>query len=233
MTECPKCGEAVTGGSIECSHCGVVFEKLERRLAEATAPAPIVEPVAEKPARDLAAGALAGFVWWGRAVFLFLLVLWTWSFARVPMGPAVMSSFLHLPDLVFHEAGHVIFSPFGRFLAVLGGSLFQCLVPAIIAGAFVRERQWFSAAVGAWWTGQNLLDVAPYIADARALRLVLLGGKTGAEVEGHDWEYLLTALGWTHFDRTIGLWTHRLGLLLMVASLIFAAVTLFRKDEPN
>jgi hypothetical protein len=233
MTECPKCGEAVASGSLECSHCGVVFEKFERRIAEASAPAPIVDPVAVEPARDIAGEALSGPVWWGRAVFLFLLALWTWSFARVPMGPAVMDSFLHLPDLVFHEAGHVIFSPFGRFLTVLGGSLFQCLVPVIVAVAFARERQWFSAAVGAWWTGQNLLDVAPYIADARALRLVLLGGKTGAEVEGHDWEYLLTTLGWTHLDRAIGLWTHRLGLLLMVAALVFAAVTLFRKGEPN
>ena len=166
-------------------------------------------------------------------MFLVLLLIWTWNFARLPMGPAVMDSFLHLPDLVFHEAGHVIFSPFGRFLTVLGGSLFQFLVPLIVAGAFARERQWFSAAVCTWWAGQNLLDLAPYIADARALRLVLLGGRTGAEVEGHDWEYLLTELGWMHLDRTIGLWTHGLGLFVMVASLVVAAVTLFRKTEPN
>jgi hypothetical protein len=219
----------VVGEAAECSQCGVVFEKFERRLAAAAEPGPALT-LDTVPARAVAAEATSGAVWWGRAVFLCLLVLWTWSFAREPMGPAVMDSFLHLPDLVFHEAGHVIFSPFGRFLTVLGGSLFQCLVPAILAGAFVRERQWFSAAVCAWWTGQNLLDVAPYIADARALDLVLLGGKTGAEVDGHDWEYLLTALGWTHLDRAIGLWTHRLGLLLMVAALVFAAVTLFRRQ---
>lgn len=227
MTECPKCG-AVPSNAVECSKCGVVFEKFERRVAEAAAPAPVTMDV--KPPRDMAAEALSGVVWWGRAAFLLLLVIWTWSFARAPMGVAVMDSVLHLPDLVFHEAGHVIFSPLGRFLTVLGGSLFQCLVPAILAGAFVRERQWFSVAVMTWWTGQNLLDVAPYIADARALRLVLLGGKTGAEVEGHDWEYLLTQLGWTHLDRVIGLWTHGFGLLVMVASLVFAAVTLFRRQ---
>ena len=66
----------------------------------------------------------------------------------------------------------------------------------IAAVAFVRqEEQLFGAAICAWWAGQNLVDLAPYIADARALRLVLLGGRTGAEVEGHDWEYLLTQLG--------------------------------------
>jgi hypothetical protein len=44
----------------------------------------------------------------------------------------------------------------------------------------------FGAAVAIWWAGENLIDVAPYINDARELKLVLLGGKTGAEVEGHE-----------------------------------------------
>jgi hypothetical protein len=44
----------------------------------------------------------------------------------------------------------------------------------------------------AWWTGQNLLDVAIYINEARALQLTLIGGHTAAEVEGHDWERILT-----------------------------------------
>ena len=70
---------------------------------------------------------------------------------------------LHLPNLVFHEAGHVIFSPFGRFMTVLGGSLFQCLVPIALAIAFLRQDDRFGAAVCSWWAGQNLLDVAPYV----------------------------------------------------------------------
>jgi hypothetical protein len=99
------------------------------------------------------------------------------------MGVAVADSVLHLPNLVFHEAGHVILGVFGRFISVLGGSLFQFAVPLILAGAFLRQQDAFAAAVCTWWAGQNLLDVAPYIADARALQLVLLGGQTGAEVE--------------------------------------------------
>ena len=84
-----------------------------------------------------------------------------------------------------------------------------------------------------WWAGQNLLDLAPYIADARALQLVLLGGRTGAEVEGHDWEYLLGQLGWLRFDRTIGLGAHRLGLMIMTAALIWGAIYLAKhREEP-
>lgn len=167
---------------------------------------------------------LAGASRVGRGLVLAGLIVWTWQFARAPMGAGVMESVLHLPNLVFHEAGHVLFSPFGRFMTVLGGSLFQVLVPVICAAAFVRQRDPFAAAVCAWWTGQNLLDLAPYIADARALQLVLLGGQTGAEVEGHDWEYLLTSLGWMQHDRTLGLAAHWMGLLVMIGAIGWGAV---------
>ena len=46
-----------------------------------------------------------------------------------------MNSFLHLINLLFHEAGHIIFSPFGQFMTMLGGSLMQVLVPIVCAGA--------------------------------------------------------------------------------------------------
>jgi hypothetical protein len=161
-----------------------------------------------------------------------VLAALTWRFARTPLDASAMDSFLHLPNLVFHEAGHMIFMPFGRFLTVLGGSLFQVLVPVICAGAFLRQHgNRFAAAVCTWWAGQNLVDVAPYIADARALQLPLLGGATGAEVEGHDWEYLLTTLGWLHRDLTLGRGTHLAGTILMVAALAWAIAVLLRGVE--
>src|SRR6185295_16754416 len=100
--------------------------------------------------------------------------------------------------------------------------------PLVFAVAFLRQNNPFAAAVCTWWAGQNLVDVAPYIADARALQLVLLGGRTGAEVEGHDWEYILTTLGWTHLDVTIGLWTHRGGIVVMIASIVWALTAIVR-----
>jgi hypothetical protein len=129
---------------------------------------------------------------------------------------------------VFHEAGHVLFAPFGHFMRVLGGSLLQFALPLGLAVAFLKEHNPFGGVVCTWWAGENLIDVAPYIADARALQLVLLGGKTGAEVQGHDWEYLLGTLGWMRFDRTLGLWTHRIGLLMMIGSLIWGGIYLAR-----
>lgn len=159
------------------------------------------------------------------------LAIWTLDFARTPLSDDAMSSFLHLPDLVFHEAGHVIFAPFGRFMSVLGGSLLQFLIPVIAAIAFIRQEERFSPAVCAWWAGQNLVDIAPYVADAQALRLTLLGGRTGAEVEGHDWEYLLNQLGVAHHAHPIGYTTHAIGIIIMVAALVYAGRTIVRGSE--
>lgn len=168
---------------------------------------------------------------WVRLALVAGLAIWTIQFARTPLSDDAMDSFLHLPDLVFHEAGHIIFSPFGRFMTVLGGSLMQCLVPVIAAIAFVRQEDPFSAAICGWWAGQNLIDLAPYIADARALQLILLGGHTGAEVEGHDWEFILTQLHVTHLDHQIGTTAYAIGLLIMIGSLAIAARAALREPE--
>ena len=159
----------------------------------------------------------------GRASLLALLAWWTWRLVPHPLNWFFTnSSFLHLINLPFHEAGHILFSPFGEFMTILGGSLMQVIVPVVCVVAFVRQDDWFGAAVCCWWAGESLVDVAPYIADARALQMPLLGGGTGAEVEGHDWEAILTRLGWLHLDRTIGMWTHVIGSIVMVAALIVA-----------
>ena len=167
---------------------------------------------------------------WTRVALVMGLAYWTWQFAWTPLSPDALDSFLHLPDLVFHEAGHLIFSPLGHFMSVLGGSLMQVLVPVVCAVAFIRQEQFFGAAICTWWAGQNLVDLAPYIADARALQLVLLGGRTGAEVEGHDWEFILTRLRMTHLDVTLGRITHAVGMIVMISSLVFAGRTLVRNS---
>ncbi len=159
------------------------------------------------------------------------LAIWTMWFARTPLSDDAMESFLHLPDLVFHEAGHIIFSPFGRFMTVLGGSLMQTLVPIVAAIAFIRQQDTFSAAVCAWWAGQNLVDLAPYVADAQKLQLVLLGGRTGAEVEGHDWEFIMTQLGLLHRAERGGYIFYAIGLLTMVVAIAVAARTTMASES--
>ena len=102
--------------------------------------------------------------------------IWTISLLRTPL-PALGGSFMHLINLPFHEAGHIVFAPFGSFMMSLGGSLLQVLVPLACAWAFLfQQDDRFGASVCVWWTGESLLDLSPYIDDARSLQLMLLGG---------------------------------------------------------
>jgi hypothetical protein len=141
------------------------------------------------------------------------------------------ASFLHSINLPFHEAGHIIFSPFGEFMTTLGGSLTQVLVPVICGIAFLTTSpNPFGAAVMGWWAGENFLDVAIYINDARALQLTLIGGHTGAEVEGHDWEHILTMTNSLHLDHRIANIAQVTGALLMAVCLVWALAIALRQE---
>lgn len=171
----------------------------------------------------------------GRAVFLLLLALWGLHLLRLPIdgrdgGEGLGGSFMHLINLPFHEAGHTVFSMFGSFLHVLGGTLGQLLVPLVILGAFLQRRDPFGAGVGLWWLGESLIDCAPYIFDARAGQLMLLGGVTGQEMPGyHDWEVILGGLGWLSYDHAIARGAWLLGLLCMGAAVAWGGYVLWRQ----
>lgn len=103
--ECPKCLGTCVDEAAECPRCGVVFAKLASRhpLAE---PVDRSLPVEHSPHLVLSSSdPLAGIARLGRGALLLILVWWTWEFARAPMGARAMDSVLHLPNLVFHEAG--------------------------------------------------------------------------------------------------------------------------------
>jgi hypothetical protein len=58
---------------------------------------------------------------------------------------------------------------------------------------------------------------------------MLLGGHTGAEVEGHDWEFILTQLGWLHLDRTLGVAAFRIGIAMMCGAIAWGVVLVARR----
>ncbi len=147
-----------------------------------------------------------------------LLAIGCWGLL-VAMGRASWG-FLDGVNLIFHEAGHPIFSLGGHFLGALGGSLMQVLVPAGCAVAFLRQGQAFGAGLCGIWTGQSLVGVSIYMADARAQRIPLLGG--GDVI--HDWNYLLGRLGLLNWDRALGGATAFLAGLLIATSAIVAAL---------
>jgi len=169
---------------------------------------------------------------WGRAALYVFLFLWGWRFILSPVAANyVAESFLHMVNLPFHEAGHLIFSPFGDFVRALGGTLGQLLIPAICLGAFLlRSRDPFGASVALWWLAENFMDIGPYVADARSGELLLLGGVTGRDVPGyHDWENVLGDLNLLRYDRVLGALSYDLGRLLMLAAFVWGGWVLARQ----
>ena len=68
----------------------------------------------------------------------------------------------------------------------------------------------------------SLLDVAPYMYDALQPQLTLLNGSVG-EQGGHDWIFLFESLGLLPRAQFIGAATHKLGALVLLLSLAWAA----------
>jgi len=164
-----------------------------------------------------------------------LLILLYFSWRVIPSslaGNAPSHSFMHLVNLPFHEAGHVFFRFFGRFIHSLGGSLGQLLMPVICFRALkYKTRDDFGAAVCLWWFGENWVDMAPYMNDARTLSLPLLGGNFGysSPYGFHDWQFLLTESGLLPYDHAIARTSHLTGSLLMLAAIVWGSALMVRQ----
>ncbi|HEY9648819.1 MAG TPA: hypothetical protein V6C88_20735, partial [Chroococcidiopsis sp.] len=126
--------------------------------------------------------------------------------------------FLHNVNLIFHEAGHTLFIFFGQFMHLVGGSLFQILLPAFLCGYFWVTGQRYASAIALWWVGQNFLDVSIYIKDAQIRILPLLGG----EASLHDWHFILLDLRLLTKSQLIGNIAFSIGILLYIVAIAAA-----------
>jgi hypothetical protein len=242
---CPKCGyrRQVTDASDSgtCAGCGLVFAKWVQRQIGASP----VGALAAEAGEERDGASLAGRLWqllvyvpertdpivfWGRVALYAAFFVWGWYFILLDFRTAEIGhSFMHRINLVFHEAGHVIFMPFGSFMMTLGGSLGQLLMPIVAMVALLwKNRDSFGASFGLWWLGQSLMDLAPYINDARDLQLMLLGGGTGQDRPGiHDWENILLDLRMIEHDHQIAAGADALGTIMVLAALCWGAYVLY------
>jgi hypothetical protein len=175
-------------------------------------------------------------MWLGRCVTLVAFIAWSlWILRTASVRDASPgSNFLHLVLLPFHEAGHVLFRPFGAFVMILGGSLGQLLMPIIVGAALLLQRRdAFGAALFLWLLGFSTVDMAVYMYDAFDPKLVLLNGRTGAESDMHDWQNLFGDMGLLHYAQGIGRGFGFVGGLTMVAGLAWAGVVVLlqRTDD--
>ncbi len=135
-------------------------------------------------------------------------------FAAWYVGRPVFNPFhyVFLRDIILatHEAGHLIFMPFGEYVMVLGGSLFQVLLPIVFVAYFWRRGDFYATSIIALWVAFALTDAAVYIGDARTRQLPLLGG----DPAGHDWTFLLVQIGLLEQDRAIARTVRGIGLMV-------------------
>lgn len=237
-SHCPKCGHHPLPPDqslpAACPACSVILAKVGQ-VAPRTRPSADKEDGAPSQASGWTAALshvpdqVDALGFWLRVTLLLVLVAWSWGLIGLDYRTGEMgASFIHRPLLVFHEAGHVLFMPLGHWMSVLGGTLGQLLMPTLMAGALlIKNRDPFGASVGLWFLGVSLLDIAPYMFDALQPQLMLLSGATG-EAGGHDWIYLFSSLDLLPKAQLMGGLTHKLGALVVVLSLAWAAWLLRR-----
>jgi hypothetical protein len=238
---CPKCGHAplpeYQALPAACPACGLMLAKYGTLTIREPSLARVEEGTAEEDTGSKRAGLATWLLhvpdevartnWIARIATLAVFVLWTlwiWRDADVRAGVAG-SNFLHAILLPFHEAGHyLLFRWFGRFIMILGGTLGQHLMPIVLGAALlIKRRDPFGAAIFFWLLGFSTLDMGVYMYDAFDPQLTLLGGMTGAESDGHDWQNIFGDLGLLRRARGIGLSFGWLGKAMMLAALVWAA----------
>lgn len=166
---------------------------------------------------------------YARVFLTILLIIFTFQLFLSGANAGIVT-FLHNINLPIHESGHIVFRVFGnRVLTSMGGSLFQIIMPIVCAGALVlKTRDPYGGSIAMWWAFENFIDIAPYIGDARAGVLPLIGGNTGltAPYGFHDWQFILTELGYRRFDTTIASISQWIGITGVITCLVWGIATL-------
>ena len=156
-----------------------------------------------------------------RAVLTVVLAIYGYRCLRSPEEYRWLDSL----DLAIHETGHLVFGFGGETLTLLGGTLFQLMVPAAFAVALWRSGDRHGATVPVWWLGQNCWNISVYIRDARAQELPLVGGGE------HDWAILLANWDWLNRDASLANAVHFVGVVLYLMAI--AGGWLLLPQEPE
>jgi hypothetical protein len=240
--KCPKCGFQPIEQIDECPKCGIIVHKYLKLIENSSSVVSFKSQTAQNESDKTAfikelffhiKPEVNPLILGARTLFFMILLIWGLRFILSPLDSGyAMDSFWHLVNLPFHEAGHLIFRPFGRFMTSLGGSLSQLIIPLLCMAVFLlKTRDTFAAAFALWWFGENFMDLAPYINDARSLTLPLLGGNTGrtSPYGFHDWEFILKESGLANYDNALAHFAYRFGTVLIIFALVWGGYILYKQ----
>ncbi|HNW35201.1 MAG TPA: hypothetical protein PKM25_09740 [Candidatus Ozemobacteraceae bacterium] len=139
-----------------------------------------------------------GKQWFPRALFLLFLLNIALNSIADPRSWTLFGPI----NLGIHETGHLVCHFFGPFIGISAGTVFQLAAPVAIGIGFLAIADLFALSFSGIWLSISLLNVAVYVADARArsLPLVRLGWNSTVI---HDWNYLLSALDLLPYDKDL------------------------------
>ena len=223
---CEKCGQYdptrwLTPAS-RCPRCGVVYAKLPR-------PSDAVGSTRADFSRNTDASTFercpSAFEW----APLKPIEVWLSIAAACALFAVILfdeDGFILLLDhanLAFHEAGHFLFGMLSRSFGLYGGTLGQLVFPVIACVSCWQRHQAVGVALSGIWLFENFLNIARYMADARAQLLPLVGGGE------HDWYHIFSRWGLLSHDTDIAAVTSTIGWLGMIGCLIW----LWRQSRAN
>lgn len=232
--------------SEECPKCGAYYAKSNAEKSSVATPLEEISNAQEKEEKFTLWSALIleiknwciGRFWMVRIpvllYFAYILVrkLYDWQSYTIFDGI----------NLGIHEMGHPMFSAFGRWMSVAGGTILQCIAPLASMIVLGKQRDYFGITFCFAWLATNLIGISVYMSDATDLELNLVtiggGGPPVPKEEMHDWHILFDSMGLLLYDKPIGSFVYWLGILTLLASIILGAILVYwmyilKKEKPT
>ena len=146
-----------------------------------------------------------------------------------PMFVGPVMFIIDITSLIIHEGGHTLFGFFGwRFLAILGGSLLETLIPFLLFLTAWNKKQITLAQFSLFWTGFTWLEAAAYCYDAYDTKMPLIGGLGR---EAHDFMNMLSDLNILDKHEIIAWILYAIGVICFIGALAWPLMN--KPEEPT
>ena len=125
-------------------------------------------------------------LFWLYVGYLTIFLMTSYAPGLPGYNPPFVLFVLDTINLFIHEAGHLFLRPFGMWMHIIGGSVFQVALPAALVVVTARQNL-HQIGLPGFWVGESMVNVSVYIRDApyRQLKLIAKGLI-------HDWNWLLS-----------------------------------------
>ena len=137
---------------------------------------------------------------------------------------------MYLIDFCVHEVSHILTSAFPPIITAAAGSIGEVSFTILLFIAVFRSKSYFAVVFAGLWVMLGLMSFGAYVADAKAQAIPLI---SMSETAKHDWNYVLTQLGWLDWCTQIGNTIRTIGITVGVASLLFGVYLMYREAAIN